>query len=146
VSYDLALERGDLALAADKDVKKVRNTSKLLQDSLKIIHTPLGSDPLFPSKGSSLTVQNIGENVNQQFVESRAEASILESLQLIKSLQERQSQYQIVTPSERIEEIQDVIVNREPTDPRQYNIQITVLSGALTVVNFPNFTISTRTN
>ena len=144
MSFDLALAKGDLAVGADGDIRKVRQGSKLTQDVLKVLHTPLGSDPFFPTKGSTLTEAEIGKLVNRQFVEDRAEASILASLQAIQAIQEVQKRVQEVTPEETLVDIQEVNVEQDELDPRQYNISITVLTGAFSTIELPDFQISTQ--
>lgn len=144
MSFDLALVKGDLAIGADKDLRKVRDNTKLVQDVLKLLHMPLGSDPFFPAKGSTLTEANIGEFVNKQFIEARTEAAILENLQLIQTLQTSQALVQTVTDGERIETVEEVVVEQDSQDPRQFNIRITVKTGALTTLVLPQFSISTR--
>lgn len=142
MSFDLELSKGDLKIGADKDLGKVRNGSKLGQDILKVLFTPLGSDPFFPTKGNLLTQDNVGEVVNKTFMETRAEANITATLQSIQALQANQAKIQEVTLEETLSRIEQVSVERDPIEPRQYNISLTVITGAYTTVDLPNFSIS----
>lgn len=143
MSFDLSLDRGDLRINANGDLAIVENTSKLVQDSLKILHTPIGSNPFFPSLGSPITTLNVGQNLNQQFAESRIEASITKTLETLQSIQRRQELIQTITPEERIISIAEVSAERDSQDPRQFNISVTVLSGATDTVLLPSFSLST---
>ena len=143
MSFDLALSKGDISVGPDGDLRKIRDTSKLVQDVLKILHTPVGSNPFYPQIGSTLTTDNIGNVVSQQFAETKATASIISSIQLMQSIQRNQQIFQVVTPGEQIIGISQVDVEQDPQDPRQYNIKITVITGAQTVLQLPSFSIST---
>jgi superfamily II helicase len=142
MSFDLELAKGDLKIGADKDLSKVRNGSKLGQDVLKILFTPLGSDPFFTIKGNALTQQNIGEVVNKQFLEARAAASIKETLLSLQTIQSNQAKLQEVTLEETLKSIEEVSVEQDPLDARQYNISLTILTGAYTTIDLPNFSLS----
>lgn len=146
MSFDLELAKGDLKIGADKDLSKVRNGSKLGQDILKVLFTPLGSDPFFISKGNALTQENIGEVVNKQFMESRAETSISTTLQSLQTLQASQAKVQEVTLEETLRAVEEVSVERDPVEPRQYNISLTILTGAYTTLDLPNFSLTVGTD
>lgn len=143
MSFDLALSKGDLSIGPDGDLRQFRNSSKLVQDVLKILHTPLGSNPFFPQIGNAITTQNTGEVVNRQFMETRATAAVVQALQMLQAMQKRQELTQIVTPEEKVVGIAEVKVEQDPTDPRQYNIKISVITGAQSVVELPSFSLST---
>ena len=144
MSFDLALNRGDISIGVDGDLRKIRNTSKVAQDVLKVLHTPIGSNPLTPNIGSEVTTLNIGVNVNEQFAESRVEASILKSLEAVQAIQKAQARQQEVTPEETILNLSEVTAARDSKDPRQYNITITVITGGLTEVVIEPFTVQTQ--
>lgn len=144
MSFDLSLNKGDLTLGADGDVGKVRNTSKLVQDVLKGIHTPIGSNPYLPSYGNPLTFKNIGEILQSDFMESRVENDIIKTIETLQSMQRNQELVQLVTPEEKIKGISEVVVVQDSQDPRQFNISIKVLTGALDNVILPTFTFSTN--
>jgi len=143
MSFDLALSKGDLSIGSDGDLRQFRNSSKLVQDILKILHTPVGGNPFFPQIGNTMTAENIGEVVNRQFMETRATAAITQALQMFQAIQKRQELTQVVTPEEKIEGIAEVSVKQDPTDPRQYNIKISVITGAQSVIELPSFSLST---
>jgi len=144
MSFDLSLNRGDLTIGADGDLGKVRNTSKLIQDVLKGIHTPVGSNPYLPSYGNPLTFKNIGEVLQSDFMESRVEADITKIIETLQSVQRRQELVQLVTLEEKIKGLEQVIATQDSTDPRQFNISIKVLTGALDTVVLPTFSFSTN--
>ena len=78
-----------------------------------------------------------------KFAETKATASIISSIQLMQSIQRNQQIFQVVTPGEQIIGISQVDVEQDPQDPRQYNIRITVITGAQTVLQLESFSIST---
>jgi phage baseplate assembly protein W len=143
VSFDLSLRKGDLYIGSDGDLQKVRGTSKLAQDVLKVIHTPTGSNPYFPRIGSDITELNIGETLNADFAESRVELSVKKSIEQIQLIQNRQQLEQAVTQEEKIEKIAEVIAERDNQDPRQFNIKVSVITGALSAIVLPSFSLST---
>ena len=143
MSFDLALNKGDISIGSDGDLKKVRDTPKAIQDVLKILHSPVGSNPFFPQIGNSLTIQNIGENINREFAETKATASIQKSLQLLQAIQARQETLQVVTAGEKIIGIIDISAEQDPTEPRQFNIKVTVITGDQTIVDLPSFSLKT---
>lgn len=130
-------------VGADGDLAKVRNSSKAVQDILKVLHTPLGSNPLFPQIGSNITISNIGDNINQQFAETRVAASVTQSIQLLQSIQRNQELIQEVTPEEKIVDIAQVTATRDSQDPRQFDIKIVVVTEAQSTVELPSFSLST---
>jgi phage baseplate assembly protein W len=143
MSFDLSLNKGDLRIGFDGDLSKVENTSKLVQDVLKVLHTPIGSNPFYPSLGSPVTTLNIGTVLNQQFLESRVENSITSVIQTIQSIQRKQELTQEVTSAEKILDIVEIVAEQDSQDPRQFNISIKVLTGATDVVLLPSFSLST---
>lgn len=145
MSFDLSLARGDLTVGGDGDLNKVRNSRKVVQDVLKVLHTPLGSNPFFPRLGNALTTLNIGENLNTQFMESRVETSVTQSIQILQSLQRQQELIQTVTAEERIANLSNLEATRDEQEPRQFNINIAVLTGAGTAVQIEPFQLSLST-
>jgi phage baseplate assembly protein W len=143
MSFDLALSKGDLSIGSDGDLAKVQNTSKLVQDVLKILHTPLGANPYFPNLGSPITTLDIGMNMNQQFLESRVENSLRSVIQTMQNIQRKQALIQVVSPSEVIQQIVEIRAAQDQDEPRQFNIFIQVLSGDTTTVRLPSFSLST---
>ncbi len=145
MSFDLSLSKGDLTVAGDGDLNKVRNTPKVIQDVLKVLHTPVGSNPYFPRLGNFLTTLNIGENLNSQFVESRVESSVTQSIEILQSLQRQQELIQTVTAEEKIANLSRLEATRNDQDPRQYDIDIAVLTGAGTSIDIEPFQLSLST-
>lgn len=142
MSFDLSLNKGDLRVGSTGDLATIQDTDKLIQDVLKIVHTPVGSNPFYPSLGSNITSFNIGMNLNSDFLESRVEASLLATIQTIQSIQRRQEAVQIVTAAEKILRINSVSAKIDSKEPRQFNISISVASGEVTNLTLPAFSIS----
>lgn len=144
MSFDLALNKGDLSVGSDGDLSKTRNTSKIVQDILKVLHTPVGSNPYFPSLGNTLTSTNIGQNINKQFAETKVASVITQSIQTLQAMQRNQTASgQTVTPEETIVAIQQVTAEQDPTEPRQYNITVIVQTQAIDALQLPSFSLST---
>lgn len=144
MSFDLALNKGDLSVGSDGDLSKTRNTSKIVQDILKVLHTPVGSNPYFPSLGNTLTSANIGQNINKQFAETKVASVITQSIQTLQAMQRNQTASgQTVTPEETIVAIQQVTAEQDPTEPRQYNITVIVQTQAIDALQLPSFSLST---
>jgi len=143
MSFDLALNQGDLQVGSDGEISQIRNTSKVVQDVLKVIHMPVGSNPLFPRLGSTITTDNIGQISNQQFMETRAAASLTQSIQTIQTIQRNQALTQSLTPEEIITDILQLDVQLDQ-DPRQVNISIVIQTEAMSAITIPSFTLSTN--
>jgi len=143
MSFDLALNKGDLQVGPDGEMSQIRNTSKVVQDVLKVIHMPVGSNPFFPRLGSTITTDNIGQISNQQFMQTRAAASLTQSIQTIQTIQRNQALTQSLTPEEIITNILQLDVQLDK-DPRQIDISIIIQTEALTTVTIPSFTLSTN--
>jgi phage baseplate assembly protein W len=131
VSFDLAIQNGDLSLGSN-DLRQVRNNTKLAQDVLKVLHTPVGSNPYFPEIGSYITYSNVGELLSTEFLEQKIEAQIIESLKQIQKEQAKQiARGQQVVPEEKLVNIKSLTATRDTTDPRQFNIDLSIQTGAL---------------
>lgn len=134
MSYDLRLRDGDLELSASGDFDRMTDTEKLAQDILKILHTSLGDDPFNRSYGSLLTEADIGRIPDANVVAAKAEEAIISSITQLQQQQSRQETFQTLTDAEKVIEIETVQVERDSVDPRQYNVTVIVLSGALTPI------------
>lgn len=145
MSIDLGLNKGDIFIGSDGDLAKVRNTTKLVQDALKVIHTPIGSNPFFPTLGTNVTIANIGENISQDFAETKVRAGITKAIDLIQLIQRKQEVVQVVTPEEKIAGILDLQVGVNSQEPRQYDIKLVIRSASLEgeAVVLPTFSLST---
>lgn len=143
MSFDLALSKGSLKIGPDGDLAKVRDNTKLVQDVLKVFHTPLGSDPFFLQKGSNITSQNIGHLVNKQFLTDRTTASAIKTLQYIQAVQKEQAKTQTLTLGETIADLGEVSVSISEEDPRQFNIRLSVFAATLDEVILPPISLKT---
>lgn len=144
MSFDLAMQNGDLVMGTT-DLKQVRSNTKLAQTILKIVHTPIGSNPYFLNIGSLITENNIGDLLDAGFIEARAEAGLIETLQLVRVEQNKQqARGQTLTAGEILVDLEDVEVQVNPNDPRQYNIKIVAITGELDSKITLQFNFSTR--
>lgn len=134
MSFDLRIENNDLKINVDGSIQTVRDNQKLVQDIIKALLTTTGDNKFFPWYGSSLSLNLIGQVLDNDFVTSEAERSIQNTLSQIISLQNAQSRTQYVSAGEMIAAIRSVTVLRSNTDPRQYEITISVLTRKLNVV------------
>lgn len=142
MSFDLALTRGDLSVGETGELRTVSGTNKAVQDVLKVLHEPVGSNPLIPTLGSNLTSLNIGINMDPTFTESRVETSVKNTIQQLQQIQASQAQSQIVTPAERIVQINSIIAQVNEQDPRQFDIQLSITTGDLETVVLEPFTVN----
>lgn len=131
MSFDVQLSDGDIQLTPGGELVKVDNTSKLVQDVLKALYTTLGEDPFNPSYGSVLTNDSVGMNIMPNILNIQAQEAITDSLELIQQAQAEQKLYQEVTMAETLANIGEITIDQDTTEPRQYNVSLTVLSGEL---------------
>lgn len=134
MSFDLRLRDGDVQIGSSGDLDRIIDTEKLAQDVLKILHTRLGDDPFNPSIGSLLTENDIGTIPDVDVITVKAEEAIFNSITQLQQQQSRQETFQTVTDAEKVVDIEAVEVERDSVDPRQYNVTVIVLSGALTPI------------
>jgi len=138
MSFDLKIIDGDLKIGPDNDLETVENTDKLVQDVVKIVFTPIGSNPFHPWYGSPITKSLIGRPFESDFMSTIATQQLEASLTRIQSLQiEQLRKNQLVTASEQLAAIQNVSIERNITDPRFFTIALTVLTKAFSRVNIP---------
>lgn len=135
MSFDLKISEGDLVIDADADLAIVENSEKLIQDVLKMLMTPLGTNPWWPWFGSPLAGSMIGSPFDSNFIQSMAENQIRSSLETMQSLQKEQATKQIVTPSELLAAIKSVNVVRNQIDPTFFQISLSLLTKNLTIAN-----------
>ena len=136
MSYDLKIINGDLSIGGNGDIVKITDSDKLIQDILKILTTPLGTNKFFPSYGSPLTKTLIGTTYDFNFIGPMASNQIDSSLNLLKQLQQLQmSSGQSVSPFELISAVQQTKVERNQTDPRFFRVFVRVLNRALTTAS-----------
>lgn len=134
MSFDLKIENNDLALNPDGTLQTVRDNAKLAQDIVKGILTPLGSNKFFRWYGSTVSVRTIGQVLDATVTQTEIERSIQDFLSNLISLQKAQARVQYVSAGEQIAAIRSVSALRDPNDPRQWQILVSVLTRKLTVV------------
>jgi len=104
----------------------------LAQDVLKLLNTPIGTNPVNPGYGSTLTVNQIGTNPSIEGLIEQTKRIISESLEQLILQQAYQSAIQTLTDAETIIDFETPIVVSDPQDPRQFNIVVNAISKALT--------------
>ena len=134
MAFDIKIQNGDIAFDAQGRIELVRNNNKLVQEVLKLINTTLGYDPFDPSYGISATTNTLGSISTSSVTSQRLESEITRGLQRLKAEQLSLERQQILTPGERIENINSIIVEQDETDPRQYNIFIELTTGEQTPI------------
>lgn len=134
MSFDLALNMGDLKINNDGTIDTVAGNSKLRQDILKILLTEVGSNKFHPKYGSHIGALQIGSSSDNRLISLDLESSARTALENLMSLQRSQSRRQSLSSGEIILDILDVKVTRDTVDPRLYNIFISVLTQELTEV------------
>jgi len=131
MSFDLRLENGDLKINADGTLSTVTGNSKLRQDILKILLTDLGDNKFHPKYGSHVGKLQIGTHADEKIASLDIESSARAALRNLMSLQRSQSRRQALTPGEIIIDILNLEVTRDKSEPRLYNIFVSVLTQAL---------------
>lgn len=134
MSFDLKLDEGDLRLDSG-DLAVVYDTNKLTQDLLKIIITPLNSNPSNPWYGSNVGLALLGNTFDLEFGMDAARAQVSTAVDNLLRMQLAQSQNQVLSAAESILTIKDIYVNTSNTDRRIVEIRVSVVSGALTVTD-----------
>lgn len=134
MSFDLRVVSNDLNINPDGSLQTVRNNDKLTQDIIKAILTPLGSNKFFKWYGSTLTQRVVGQGLDETLMQIEIQRSIEDSLFNLIALQKSQSYTQYVSPGETLASIKEIFVIRNESDPRQYEIYVSVLTRKLTIV------------
>jgi endonuclease III-like uncharacterized protein len=135
MSFDLKVAGGDLVLVNGK-LKTVENTEKLIQDVLKIVLTPAGSNPLQTWYGSYLSANVIGQVLPEDISQATAKEQISNALSMLQSMQSQQTNaYQNTTPEELLAGIKSIEVLRNETDFRAYDVSIGIITKNLSYVN-----------
>jgi phage baseplate assembly protein W len=134
MSFDLALERGDIKIGSSGSVKTVNGNSKLRQDIIKILLTELGDNKYHPKYGSYIGSLQIGHFADSKLMSLDLESSARTAVRNLMSLQRSQARSQNLSPGEIIVDIVDISVIRDDVDPRLYNIFVSVLTQELTEV------------
>lgn len=134
MSYDLKLVDNDLDLNSDGTVQTVRDNTKLGQDILKGILTEQGENPFHRWYGGVLGLRVIGNILEADQGATEAERAIQDLLATLVALQREQARIQYVSPGETLATLKSVDVLRDPSDPRQWQIKVAVITRELTVV------------
>lgn len=134
MSFDLSIVDGDLVIGQDGDLQKVENTTKLIQDLLKLAITPTGSNPFHPWYGSPISKSLIGMSLDASMMEAIADGQLTASIKTLQSLQRIQFSFQTLSASEQIAAISDIHIERNQVDPRYFTVVIKVLSKDMSIV------------
>ncbi len=141
MSFDLALIGSDLNKRPDGTIRTVTRSNKLKQDIIKIILTPIGSVKYHLWYGSSVSEGTIGEVLPDSMLFQDITTALQQSLSRLQTLQRAQASNQTVELSEILASINDIQVQRNPSDPRQVNVIVVAMSKDFTAVE-EIFTIS----
>lgn len=130
MSFDLKLVNGNLQIGSDGDLSKVTNTDKLKQDILKFLITPLGANKMHLWYGSPFGKTIIGTPFDLDFAKARGSQQIISGIEMIKTLQTSQTEYQGVTASEAIAQVLGVSISTDNNDRRLIKVFVSVLNKA----------------
>ncbi len=129
MSFDLRVNKGDLVIGSDGDLDQIIDIEKLVQDILKLLQTPLGSNVFFQWYGSILTDAMVGQVLDSSITVNLIQQQIKSNLETLQKLQRQQaSNGQHLTPGELLAAIQTILVNRSTIDPTRYHIVVKVLT------------------
>ena len=134
MSFDLKIENGDISIGQDGTVKIVSDNSKLRQDIIKILLTPLHENKFHQEYGNEIGSLKIGQIIDRELLELDIRASVEISIRKLMSLQREQSKRQYVSPGEVIADILDISASRDINDPRLYIISVSILTQKLTTI------------
>ena len=130
MSFDLQISNGDFVLN-NGDLATITDTTKLVQDLLKISTTTTGANPLQPWYGSMIGRTLVGSS-QAKIILTVAQTQLQNAINNLKSLQNLQvATGQSVSPSEQIASISNISIVRNTIDPRIVTVTINVLSRAL---------------
>ena len=136
MSFDFKINStGDLSIGEDGDLSRVENTEKLIQDILKIVITPMGSNQFYPWYGSRLSKSLIGQVFDFEFLSTVASSQLQNALENLQRLQQEQARQQRVTPFEQLAAVKGVRIERNQVDPRYFLVIINTLTRAFTEAN-----------
>lgn len=135
MSFDLLINQGDLAIGQDGDLAKVEDNNKLIQDLLKMIVTPLGSNKLYPLYGCLVNKSLIGQAYfDIELLTNVATSQLQNSIDTLQKLQQKQMVEQKVSPGELIAATKSVSVQRSDIDPRFFTVALEIATKALNVI------------
>jgi len=134
MSFDLKIENNNLNLNPDGSLQTVHDNNKLAQDVVKGILTPLGSNKFFRWYGSMISARVVGNILSASQTEAEIERAIYNTLSNLIALQKVQARTQYVSAGETIAAIKNITAARDPVDPREWEITVSVLTRKLTLV------------
>lgn len=135
MSSDLLLKNGDLEIGEGGDFAIVVDSRKLLQDVLKALHTPVGSDPFDLSYGVTLTAQTIGQAGDLAVLTTQMRSDIERIIEKLRENQQRQLEIgQTLTNSEVLIGLEGLEVEPDEIDPRQVNVTMVLKAQDYTLV------------
>lgn len=129
MSFDLRIQNGDIVLGADADFGTVTDSDKLIQDIIKMITTPQGSNVFQQAIGSLINKRLVGQVLNAQNTVTVLQASVQEALITLQKLQQAQAQTQALSPAETLVSIVSIDVQRDSVEPRQLNVVLKITAG-----------------
>jgi len=138
MSFDLKLENGNLKIGANGDLEAVVNTNKLIQDVLKMVLTPVGANKMQIWYGSNFGRTLIGTPLDLEFAKEIAISQLVSSVEMLKTLQQNQAEYQSVSASEAIMRVLGIRVDQDDKKPRFLRVFLSVLnrSAVRATINF----------
>lgn len=132
MSFDIKVLGGDVEFDSNGNLRTMTDSDKLAQDIVKILNTPIGTNPINPGYGSPLTVNEVGTVVNADSVIQQTQSAIAQALEQLISAQALQQAQQTITDAETLIDFETPIVQQDEVDPRQFNIAVNALSRDLT--------------
>lgn len=129
MSFDLLLQNGDIVLGADADFDTVVDSAKLVQDVIKMITTPQGSNKFQQQLGSLINKRLVGQVLTAQNTVTVLQSSVEEALIILQKLQRAQAQTQALSPAETLVAINSIDVQRDSVEPRQLNVVLKLTAG-----------------
>lgn len=129
MSFDLKLAGGDITLGPDADFATVVDNDKLIQDVIKFIVTPQGSNRFQQAIGSLINKRLVGQVLTAQNTVTVLQSSVEEALITLQKLQKQQAQTQTLSPAETIVQINSIDVQRDSIEPRQLNVILKLTAG-----------------
>ena len=131
MSYDIKISTGDLVFQ-NGDLKKVRDSEKLIQDILKLCVTTAGTNPLAPWYGSFLSRTIVGNAMDTDMLVQISKSQLNAALENFKGLQDLQVKtFQNVTADEQLGAILDISVVRNANDFRLFDVRIKAVTKGL---------------
>jgi phage baseplate assembly protein W len=134
MSFELKIKNGDISLEGDGTISIISGNEKIRQDIIKIILTELGENRFHPNYGSNTGYFQIGQAIDQGVIELDMQQSAESAIRYLIALQREQTKKQLLSSSEVIVDVNFVKIERNETDPRLYNIYISVITQKLETI------------